>query len=352
MRENGRRSSRRQRHSWAPGDSHRVKVFLTGGSGLIGSHLAERLVRSGHEVVALQRTGSDTEFLERLGCSIVRGDILDSSDAHARRIEGCDQIVHAAALIYASASWPVVKAANVDGTRNVLLGAEAAGVPHAVHVSSVAVYGHSRGTTGEDAPIDTPLRAADLYARSKREAELAAIQVHERGNLAVTVVRPAAVYGERDRLFAPKVASVVRLPLVPLLGSGRTTLPVVYAGNVASGIERAFGGAGEGRAFNLSDDFPVTQRELFRGLARGMGTSVRFVSIPRALLRTGARLADRFGAGIPGAADLALQRVVELAVGGNPYPSARAREVLHWDPEVEHSEGLRRTGEWLTAKTR
>lgn len=325
-----------------------MRVFLTGGSGLIGSHLAERLVRSGHDVVALQRPGSDTTFLQSIGTSVVFGDILDPSEVHARRMEGCDRVVHAAALIYSSSSWSVVKAANVDGTTRVLLGAGAAGIPHAVHVSSVAVYGHARETTSEDAPTDKPLRPTDLYARSKREAEYAAQVVHERGSVAVTVVRPAAVYGERDRLFAPKIARAIRLPLVPLLGGGRTTLPVVYAENVASGIERALSGVGAGLAFNLSDDHPVTQRTLFEGLAKGMRRGVRFVSVPRALLRTGARLADGLGARFfPSASDLSLQRVVELAVGGNPYPSERAREVLHWEPKIEHSEGLRRTGEWL-----
>lgn len=328
-----------------------MRVFLTGGSGLIGSHLAELLQGAGHHVVALQRPGSDTRFLQHLGCSIVTGDVLDPLEAQASRMEGCEQVVHAAALIYASDSWTMVRAANVEGTRNVLLGADRAGVPHAVHVSSVAVYGHAHPPTSEDAPINGPLRPTNLYARSKREAEHAAMEVHERGRTSVTVVRPAAVYGERDRLFAPKLARLLALPLVPLLGGGRTTLPVVYAGNVASGIAGALSGIGAGRAFNLSEDHPVTQRSLFEGLATGMGTRVRFVSVPGPLLRAGARIADRLGARITGSTDLALQRVVALATSGNPYPSARAREVLHWNPIIEHPEALRRTGAWLVGST-
>ena len=72
-------------------------VFLTGGSGLIGSHVAERLRTQGAEVVALQRRGSDTRRLESIGCRVVVGDLTDSVESYTSQLAGCRSIVHAAA---------------------------------------------------------------------------------------------------------------------------------------------------------------------------------------------------------------------------------------------------------------
>src|SRR5688572_3447986 len=173
-----------------------MRVFVTGGTGLIGSHVAERLRLRGDEVIALAREDSDTRFLEQLGCVLARGDVRDTPDDLARAIDGADAVVHTAALVYARESWPRVRAVNVEGTAHVLEAATRAGVRAATHVSSVAVYGSVRGPIDEDTPTDAPLAATDLYARSKREAEAAARREAEEGGIRLTILRPSAVYGE------------------------------------------------------------------------------------------------------------------------------------------------------------
>lgn len=328
-----------------------MRIFLTGGSGLIGSHVAGRLIQSGHDVVALQRPSSDTSFLEAHGCQIHVGDVRDSIEDHIPRMRGCHAVVHCAALIYGSMSWPEVRAVNVDGTRNVLQAAAEAGVSRAVHVSSVAVYGDPGDHIDESAPMDRPLRPADLYARSKREAETVAMRFHGRG-MALTILRPSAVYGERDRLFAPKLARMVKLPLTLVMGPGTNTLPVVYAGNIAAGVESALSGLGAGRAFNMATDHPITQLELMKWLAVGLGRTPRFMHVPAGVIRAAAKLGETLGISIPGARDLSLARVAALALNDNPYDSSLAREFLNWDPPHTHQDALRRTGEWLRKQDR
>ena len=324
-----------------------MRVFITGASGLIGSHLAAELIDGGHEVVALCRAGSDATYLEQIGCHIVTGDVRSDAERLAPAMAGCDRLVHTAALVYAGGSWPKVRESNVDGTRNVLTAARTAGVDHVVHVSTVAVYGGLRGEKDEDTPIDTPIPPGDVYARSKREAEEVARGIEERRGLPVTIVRPSAVYGERDRLMAPALARMLRLPLVPLLGPGDNTLPVVYAGNVASAIRLAVERGQGGSTFNVSMDAPLTQRALFEGLAEGMGRSARFVRIPSGLVRAGGGTLAGLRLGAPGAKHLPIERVIDLALGENPFPSRRIRDALGWEPRHGHEEALRRTGRWL-----
>ncbi len=286
-----------------------------------------------------------------MGCSVAFGDIRDDADVLAAHMEGCRWVVHCAAVVYSGGEWPSVRAINVEGTRNVLEGAARASVEHAVHVSSVAVYGQVIGDRDGESPLDGLLRPRDLYARSKRMAEEVAMDVHASGRLSVTSVRPSVVYGERDRLFAPRLARLLRSPVVPMLGSGDNTVAVVYAGNVAAGVEAALTGRGAGEAFNLAEDFPLTQRELLEGLANGLGRAPRLIRLAAGLIRGTARLAEAVGLSVPGAQGLAPSRVVRLALRDNPYRSERARDILGWQPPHRHAEGLRRTGEWLTGRT-
>lgn len=324
-----------------------MKVFITGGTGLLGSHLADVLRGKGHEVVALVRAAADAGHLADLGCAVVEGDIRDEPDRLAPLMAGCTHVVHGAAMVYAGGEWPRVRAVNVDGTRNVLRAAQVSGARHAVHISSVAVYGPADGPISESTPIDAPIPRSDLYARSKREAEEVARGIEAKRGLPVTVVRPSAVYGERDRLLLPAVAGILRLPLVPLFGPGDNTLPVVYAGNVADAIHLCLEAERGGETFDVGFDHPLTQRELFALLAVGLGRNARFVPIPAALVRTGADILSRLGVGTPGAPHLPLERVARLALGENPYPSRRIRSELGWEPRHRHDDALPRTGRWF-----
>ena len=331
----------------APSPTEPSRVFLTGGSGLLGSHIAERLLGEGHEVVALHRPGSDTSFLKGLGCTLSEGDLDDDPSQLAEQIEGCRWAVHCAARVYSGKDWSVVQAVNVEGTRNTLEAAARAGVRHAVHVSSVAVYGETSGPMDGARPLEGTIRPDNLYARSKRLAEEVATEIHESGRIQVTIVRPSAVYGERDRLFAPNLARLLQIPVVPVMGRGDNTVPVVYAGNVAAGVASALDGRGSGSAFNLAVDFPLTQRALLEGLARGLGRSPTFVCLPAALVRVVASVADGARFVVPGLRWVSGARVARLGLGENPYSSQRAREWLGWRPSVPHESALRGTGRWL-----
>ena len=324
-----------------------MRVFLTGGTGLLGSHLAHELRSHGHQVVAMHRPAADTLFLQETECELVEGDIRDDAESLSPLMEGCSHVVHGAALVYADGAWPRIRAVNVDGTRNVLTAARLAGAQHAVHVSSVAVYGDAPGTVDERTPTDSDLPPGDLYARSKREAEAVARGIEEKRGFPVTILRPSAVYGERDRLMAPALERILRLPLVPLLGSAENTLPVVYAGNVAVATRLALEAARGGTTYDVALDEPLTQRQLMEWMAAGLGLSPRFFTLPAPLVRGGAAVLAQLGVGTPGAKHLPINRLTKLALEPNPFSSQRIRSELGWSPPYGHEEALARTGKGL-----
>jgi nucleoside-diphosphate-sugar epimerase len=324
-----------------------MRVFLTGGTGLVGSHSAARFVQDGHEVVALCRAGADVAFLEGLGCALMEGDLRDDPAVLAPRMEGCTHLVHAAALVYSGRDWASVHAVNTQGTRNAILAAAEGGVGHVVHVSSVAVYGGAIGPIDEETPVDSELSARNYYGRSKRDAEGEARSLEEDREIPVTILRPASVYGERDRLLSLRIARMVRQPVAFLLGGGQNTVPAVYAGNVAEAVLLACEAGRGGTTYDVGMDYPLTQRGLVGGIAKGMGLSPKLVSVPGVLARGGAAVLERLRIPVPGARQLPLGRVVRLALGDNPYRSRRIREELGWMPPHQHHDALRRTGEWL-----
>ena len=322
-------------------------ALVTGATGLVGSHVVERLRRDGWRVRALVRDPSRAAWLAHWGSELGVGDTLHAATL-PRAVAGCAVVFHTAAAVTADGGWEAFRRPNVDGTRNVVEATAAAGA-RLVHVSSVAVYGASArygaagDATSEDTPL-APLGEHSYYARSKRESERLVLDAHAEGRLWATAVRPDVVYGPRDRQFVPRLARLLRFGVAPLIGGGRTTLAVVHAANVADGMVRAaMHDAAGGRAYNLANDFDVTGAEFFRFAAAGLEREVRLVSIPVPAARVVLRVA---ALATPARLRSSLGQSVDFLSRDNPFTSERARHELGWDPPIRPREGVEGAFRW------
>ena len=326
-----------------------MTVLVTGGSGLVGSHVIAALVARGETVRALARPAA-RPAVAALGATAVEGDVTDPA-AWARAATGVRAIVHAAALVAPSASLETFLAVNVGGTRNALVAARATGA-RLVHVSSVAVYGRANGGGGvtEDAPFQK-IWERDYYAQSKRQAEEAVWEEVARGGVAAAVIRPNVIYGEHDRLFSPRVVQAVRLGIVPQIGPGDNHLSCVYAGNVAAAIVLALDApAAPGRAYNTTDDGPdaLTQRGFVDAFAAALGVRVRRVRVPYVVARFAVDAVVRWQTMVrPGRYPGVGGSAVRFLTGENPFVAERARRELGWQPVVTPREAVRRTVAWV-----
>lgn len=328
-----------------------MKVFVTGGTGLVGRHVIAQLTARGDGVVALARSDAAASALGAAGASVVRGDLtagaLPADVLAAAR--ACDGIVHAAAVVMSRRPWEHFRATNVAPTIELARLAAAAGC-RLVHLSSVAVYGRrttyegGTGSVTEDFGMDRPLFAGDHYARSKREAEQALWRVADETGLRAAALRPCVIYGEGDRHFVRRVARLLRTGWAPIVGDGTNALGVVYAGNVAGAVLAALDRPQACGAFNVANDGVVTQREFLTHFAEGLGVRLRIVPVPRALAWGGATAADAVLRLVrPGAPMTLLKVAVQFLANPNPYVSRRACDELGWSPAVPPREALRRT---------
>jgi dihydroflavonol-4-reductase len=170
------------------------RVFVTGGSGVVGGALVDSLGERGDEVVALARSDAAGAELERRGAKVVRGDILDA-DVLARGMEGCTTVFHVAGVNQMCVEDPSqMLRANIDGPAVAIRAAARAGVPRVVHTSSAATLGEPEGVVGDE---DTPHRGWFLstYERSKTEGEKVAFETGSQEGVEVVSVNPSSVQG-------------------------------------------------------------------------------------------------------------------------------------------------------------
>ncbi|MGB5551569.1 MAG: NAD-dependent epimerase/dehydratase family protein, partial [Thermoanaerobaculia bacterium] len=174
-----------------------MKVFATGGTGFIGSHLIDRLARDGHELRCLVRKTSDVRRLEQVGATLITGDVTDKASM-LEGMKGCDWVVHLANIYdFWVPNRQIYTDVNVHGTRNVMECALEAGVSKVVHVSSSVIYGKPADCPfTEESPVG-PVRFSE-YAQSKYDGDLIAWELYERKALPLIVIYPGAVLGPRD----------------------------------------------------------------------------------------------------------------------------------------------------------
>jgi 2-alkyl-3-oxoalkanoate reductase len=319
-----------------------MSVLVTGASGLVGSHVVEALASRGEPVRALVRAPGRAALPS--GAEAVIGDATDPA-AWTAAARGVRAIVHAAAIVQRRATWEQYVAVNVEATRLAIAAARTAGA-RLVHISSVAVYGGTAAyprqpqRRDEDYPFQ-PIAERDFYGRTKRMAEDAVREAAERGDVVAVALRPTVIYGERDRLFTPRLLRALRLRFLPQIGAGTNRLSCVYAGNVAAAAIAVLDAPLDRfRAYNItSDGAPaLSQREFFASFAAALGRRYRPVPIPRPLARlviglfTARRLA--------GAA-------VSFLTGDNPYVDDRARRELGWRPPTPAPQAIVRTVAWF-----
>lgn len=326
-------------------------ALVTGATGLVGSHVVERLLRDGWTVRALVRDSGRAGWLASRGVELLNGDVLNAP-SFARAARRCTAVFHNAALITPKGGWEVFQRTNIDGTRNAIAAAQQAGA-RLVHLSSVAVYGAStryedpRGVADEASAL-AALPDGAWYARSKRESEALVLEAHAMGRVWSTALRPDVIYGPRDRQFVPRVARLLQTGIIPLVDEGRTTLAIVHAANVADGVVRAATcDAAGGKAYNLANDYDVTVAEFFRLAGQGLGIKVRILPLPRFLARGALSLFRGVDTALLGGRyRVAAAASYDFITRGNPFSSALAKRELGWTPVMTHTEGVPQAFRW------
>ena len=281
-----------------------MRALVTGGAGFIGSHLVDRLVDIGHDVIVLDnfstgRTKNLSRSLHHQNLKVMTGDIRKISRSFVKRLRGVDIVCHLAAVtsVQQSVRDPVFTTeANLVGTLNVLQAAKALKAQRVVFASSAAVYGRPRTFPIAEDAIVSPISP---YGASKAASELYLRSFVENHGIEAVSLRYFNVYGPRQT--ASQYAGVISIfakralnqqPL-QIFGDGSQTRDFIFVSDVVDATMASLEMTSKNRTFNIASGNETTVLELARVVQRitGSPTGLEFCpprtgDIPRSVADT------------------------------------------------------------------
>jgi nucleoside-diphosphate-sugar epimerase len=332
------------------------RVLLTGATGLLGSHLAERLIEQGSRVRALVRPGSRTEFLDALGVEVVRGDLTDEA-ASAAAVADIALVFHCAAKVGDWGRWHEFQTNCVEATRILGQAAARAGVARFIHISSTSAYGHppdQAALIDESSMLGQNVWMLDYYTRSKVDCERALWRMADSGVLPLTVIRPSWLFGERDRTTAPRLIREFRRGRMMIVGRGDNPLSAVYAGVVAdAAILAARDPGSQGQAYNITSQGPITQRAFLDLFADALEVPRVTRQVPYALAFAGGFLLELQNRLLFRSQPPRVTRYGAWLLGRHlEYSTEKARTRLGWEPTIGYRASIERTIRWFLEQER
>ena len=310
------------------------RVLVTGATGFVGSHIARALARAGREVLCGVRSTSDTRWIDDLATERVQSD-LKSQWSLVEAVRGVQVVVHAAGLTRSGRASDY-HSVNAVGTRRLAGAAAAAGVRRFVLISSLAARGpDASAKAGVDHPVSD-------YGRSKLAAETYLRDLE--GTMEAVVLRPAAVYGPRDKDFLP-LFRMARAGLLLVPGSAEPLQPV-YVDDVARAALAATAEDVGFGPFPVAGEQAYTWQDVVTGLGKALGRDVRAVRLPAAAFLLAGVATEQVARICGQAARFDQRRARDLAVHTWTCDVSGTEEVLGWRAEVPLFEGLQRTARW------
>lgn len=321
-----------------------VKVFVTGATGFVGSHVARALAAQGAELRLLVRPGSRTDNIEGLQADRVAGD-LRVPESLRPAMEGCERVFHVAADYRLWTRHPeAMYRTNVEGTRGLLQAARDAGVRRVVYTSSVATMGFR----GDGQPVDeeSPVSLADMvghYKRSKFLAEQVAVEAARSGQ-DVVIVNPTTPVGEQDIRPTPTGRIIVDFLRRKFPAYVDTGLNLVDVAEVARGHVTAAEKGRPGERYILGGE-NLTLKQLLDKLATLTGLPSPTVRVPRVAALAFAFLDTAWTGFVLGREPRASVDAVRMSHKKMFVSSARAERELGWKV-VPVEDALRRAVDW------
>lgn len=310
--------------------------LVTGGSGFVGSHIAENLLGRGADVRVFDRIEPDvpgTDLAEAV--TFVEGDVRDPHRL-AEAMEGVDYVHHTVALVPLTKAGTEFRDVNVGGTENVMQAALEHGVEGVSHISSSAVYSLDEMPVTEETRLD-PVGA---YGRSKLAGDRVALDYADRG-LPVNVLRPRTVLDERRAgIYEILFDWMDRDSLVFMLGDGTNQFQLVSGRDLASASHRAVVTDVQGEVFNIGNLEYNTLGEDLEHVIEYASSDSSVVYVPAGPASFALGILDR----------LELSPLApwhyKTVFRDYYFDVSKARDLLEWEPEDSNFEMFERAYDW------
>ena len=254
-----------------------MKIFITGATGFIGTHLIGRLKKTQHKLYCLARMTSQVGTLEEADAIVIRGDITDKQSI-LNGMRGCDWVINLANFYeFWAPDQRVYHEVNIKGTRNVMEAVIATGVSKVVHVSTAAIYGNAEWPVTEASKMGT--RCFSEYAQTKRKGDLIAWELYEKENMPLVVIYPGAVLGPDDPKAAGRYIKNVIRRKMPAQVLRRSLFPFVHVRDVVEAIVKVLEMNG-----NIGEKYMIVSENMTFGDINRTLSDISGVKLPKLVL--------------------------------------------------------------------
>ena len=318
-----------------------MKVLVTGATSLLGKTVADMLRARGDSVRIFQRKQGPAGYEQHLG------DIIDPAAVTAA-VSGVEAVVHIAARVGVTGSWPLFKETNIDGTENLLAASRAEGVRRFVHVSSPSVAHHGDALVGVGAGPADPARARGHYARSKAHAELLALRASNAA-FPVLVLRPHLIWGPGDTQLVGRIVARAREGRLATVGTGAALIDTTYVTNAADAVVAGLDKTPDlaGGVFVITNGQPRPVGEMIARIVTAAGLEPPSLRVPYRVARVGGLAAEKTWDRIDRDDDPPMTSfLAEQLSTAHWFDQRETRKALQWQPAVKLDEGFTRLKEW------
>src|SRR5947209_8242586 len=324
-----------------------MKVLITGATGLLGDHLLQALQQRGEQIRALVLPVENAEKLIAQGVEVVRGDVTDASTL-AAAVKDIAIIFHLAGMMGVERPLADYRMVNVTGSGNLYQAAQKAGVRRFVHTSSHTVYGlgYGRFLTEKDALRPDP----DPYSITKAEGDRLMRRLMLNSKVETVILRPGTFFGPGDRLHFGRMAQKVKDGKGLIIGRGDNALPFCYVTDVVQGfLLAAYHEQAPGNVYNITNDHPLTQQEMFNSIADAVGGKRPTLHLPYLPIYYGSIIAEKVLARVTRTKPVVTQLGAMMFGTDNRHSIEKARRELGFEPKVGLREGIKLAAAWFNA---
>ena len=261
-----------------------MKVFITGGTGFVGTHLVKQLKSEGHEVLALARSEQSAGKLEALGVATVLGSLEDIS-SWEQALRAVDVVIHCAAFIGVWGEWQHFYTQITEVTRALLAAADRHQVGRFIYISSESVMQDREPLLNVDETYPCPAKPNSFYGHAKLLAEQAILQYE--GSMTSLILRPTFIYGPGDS-FSEDLKRMVSQGKFVWLDQGTCLIERVHVLNVVTAIMLSMSNGKHQGIYLITDGAPAPAHEVLTEIAQQAHIKLPDKSIPGSIARLAA----------------------------------------------------------------
>lgn len=319
-----------------------MKILVTGATGFTGHNLTQKLLEEGHDVRILVRSKSRVGLADQPGLEVIEGDIRDQPVVE-QCVKGCEKVFNIAAMFRSAKSVDQdYHDIHVKGVQHLLQAALKHDVKRFVHCSTVGVHGDVKNPPANE---NSPYAPADIYQRTKLEGELWAREFAEKNNIALSVVRPTAIYGPGDMRLL-KLFKLATKSVTPVIGTGKIFYHMVYIDDLVQGfILAGEKKAAIGEVFIIGGDENMMLDDLLTTISDITQTSKSKIHVPALPFQLAGSLCEKIC--IPlGIEPPIYRRRVDFFTKSRSFNIDKAKTLLDYKPQFDLHKGLKNTAEW------